>query len=169
MATPGAPPMFQPSGGLQGRQYAGWWRRVLATFIDAVVGWLFALPAIIALFAGPTEIEFRDGTQGPGFYEVPTNGTFAVAGLLFLVGIIAYLAIYVRMLGKGASLGRKAAGYQVLDARTMEPIGTARAIGHFFARYLSALPLYLGFLWPLWDEENRTFHDMIVGTRAIAV
>ncbi len=149
------------------RQYAGWWRRALAIIIDGIVAWLFFIPAVVALFAGPTEIEFRDGNQGPGFYEVPTNGTFGIAGLLFLAGIVVYVIIYVRMLGKGASLGRKAAGYRVLDAVTMEPIGTARAVGHFFARYLSAIPLYLGFLWPLWDDENRTFHDMIVGTRAI--
>lgn len=159
--------MFQPSAAMRGREYAGWWRRVLATVIDGIVATLFIIPAIVGLLAGPTEIEFRDGSQGPGFYEVPTAGTIGVAALLFIGGFIVYLIIYVRMLGKGASLGRKAAGYQVLDARTMEPIGTARAVGHFFARYLSFMPLYLGVLWPLWDDENRTFHDMIVGTRAI--
>ena len=36
-----------------------------------------------------------------------------------------------------------------------------------FAKILSALPCYLGFLWPLWDSENRSFHDMIVRTRAV--
>jgi len=24
---------------------------------------------------------------------------------------------------------------------------------------------YLGYLWPLWDAENRTFTDMILNTR----
>ena len=71
------------------------------------------------------------------------------------------------MLGKGATWGRKATGYRVLDERTMQPIGTGRAVGRYFAVILSYLPCYLGLLWPLWDSENRTFHDMIVRTRAV--
>ena len=71
------------------------------------------------------------------------------------------------MLGRGATWGRKAAGYRILDERTLQPIGTGRAIGRYFAAILSALPCYLGFLWPLWDSEKRTFQDMIVKTRAI--
>lgn len=58
-------------------------------------------------------------------------------------------------------------GYRIVDERTGDVIGTGRAVGRYFARILSALPCYLGFLWPLWDSENRTFHDMIVRTRAV--
>lgn len=160
----GAPPMFQPQGV---RNYAGWWRRVLAAIVDGIVSWLFLIPAVVVMLTGPTTIEFRDGSEGPGLYEVPTNGTIGWAFLVGAIGWLAFFVMYVRMLGKGASLGKKAAGYRVLDERTHEPIGTARAVGRYFATILSALPLYLGFLWPLWDDENRTFHDMIVGTRAI--
>ena len=139
-----------------------------AAILDGLIGIPFYIPGIIALFAGPTEVVFdADGPSGPGLYEQPTSGTVAVALLLYAVGAIAYLVVFCRMLGKGATWGRKAAGYQVLDERTMQPIGTGRAVGRYFATILSALPCYLGFLWPLWDRENRTFHDMIVRTRAI--
>lgn len=149
-------------------QYAGWWRRVGATVIDGLIAWVFSIPGIVALFAGPKEINFRaDGPQGAGLYEEPTAGTITVAVLLYLVGFIAYLVIYCRMLGKGATWGRKATGYRILDAQTMQPIGTGRAVGRYFAALLSALPCYLGYLWPLWDAEKRTFHDMIVKTRAV--
>jgi uncharacterized RDD family membrane protein YckC len=148
--------------------YAGWWRRVGAAVIDGIIGVVFMIPAIAVLFAGPTEVNYReDGFDGAGFYEEPTGTTIAIAVLLYAVGFIIYLVIYCRMLGKGATWGRKAAGYRVLDAATMQPIGTGRAVGRYFATILSALPCYLGFLWPLWDGENRTFHDMIVNTRAI--
>ncbi len=148
--------------------YAGWFQRVGAWIIDSIIGFLFAVPGIIALFAGPTEIVFKtDGSEGPGLYEQPTSGTWIFAGVLYAVAIIAYLVIYCRMLGKGATWGRKATGYRVLDERTMQPIGTGRAVGRYFAVILSYLPCYLGLLWPLWDSENRTFHDMIVRTRAI--
>lgn len=139
--------------------YAGWWRRVGASLIDAIIGWVFILPGAAVLFFGPTEVN--------GSTEEPTGTTAGIAVLLYAIGGIAYFVIYCRMLGKGATWGRRAAGYSVLDERTLQPIGTWRAVGRYFATILSALPCYLGFLWPLWDSENRTFHDMIVRTRAI--
>jgi uncharacterized RDD family membrane protein YckC len=139
-----------------------------AAILDGLIAIPFYIPGAIALFAGPTEVVFdADGPSGPGLYEQPTSGTIAIGLLLYGVGLIAYLVIFCRMLGKGATWGRKAAGYRVLDERTMQPIGTGRAVGRYFATILSAMPCYLGFLWPLWDSENRTFHDMIVRTRAV--
>lgn len=154
--------------GVPSVQYAGWWSRVGAWIIDSLIAVVFLVPAGAMLIAGPKEINFRtDGFAGPGLYEEPTAVTIAIAVLLYLVGFIAYLVLYCRMLGKGATIGRKAAGYRVLDERTMQPIGTGRAVGRYFATILSAMPFYLGLLWPLWDNERRTFHDMIVKTRAI--
>lgn len=154
--------------GLPVVQYAGWWARVGAWIIDGLIATVFLLPSIVVFITGPREINFRsDGFAGPGLYEEPTAATIAIAGLLYLVGFIAYLVFYCRMLGKGATVGRKVAGYRVLDERTMQPIGTGRAVGRYFAMILSGLPFYLGFLWPLWDAERRTFHDMIVKTRAV--
>lgn len=91
----------------------------------------------------------------------------AVTIILYVTGLVVWFVLYVRMLGRGATWGRKAAGYRILDETTMQPIGTGRAIGRHFASYLSWLACYLGYLWPLWDAENRTFQDMIVNTRAI--
>jgi uncharacterized RDD family membrane protein YckC len=148
--------------------YAGWWQRVGATVIDSIIGLVFALPGIITLFAGPTEIDTCTVNGEFGLCEVPTGGTIGVAMLLYAIAAIVYLVIYCRRVGqKGQSWGMGAAGYKIVDERTGDHIGTGRAVGRFFARYLSALPCYLGFLWPLWDSENRTFHDMIVRTRAV--
>lgn len=109
----------------------------------------------------------QNGSDGFGLYEVPTGGTVAIGVALYLVGAIAYIVIYCKKLGKGATWGRKAMNYQVLDADTGSPIGTGRAVGRYFAAILNAIPCLLGYLWPLWDAEKRTFADMIVNTRAI--
>lgn len=150
-------------------EYAGWWQRVGATILDGLVAIPFVVPAIIVLVVGPSEVNFReDGIGGAGLYEEPTGGTVALAGLLYLVGIVAYLVYYCRRVSRvGSSLGMSATGYRIIDARTGGNISMGRSIGRLFARYLSALPCYLGFLWPLWDRENRTFHDIIVRTRAV--
>ena len=149
-------------------RYAGWWRRVSAAFLDALLSVPFIVPGVVALFVGPTERTSCTDFDGVvSACDVPTGGTIAVASVLYLAGLLVYFVIYIRLLGKGATWGRGALGYRVLDEQTMQPIGTGRAIGRYFAAILSAIPCYLGYLWPLWDSENRTFQDMIVRTRAV--
>ena len=149
--------------------YAGWWQRVGATILDGLTAIPFVIPGVIVLIAGPTEVNFREnGIDGAGFYEEPTGGTIGLAVLLYLVGIVAFLVFYCRRVSRtGSSLGMSATGYRIIDARTGANISMGKSIGRFFARYLSALPCYLGYLWPLWDTENRAFHDMIAQTRAV--
>ena len=55
----------------------------------------------------------------------------------------------------------------VVDADTGAPIGAGRAIGRYFARILSGLPLLLGYLWPLWDDRQQAFHDKLVNSRVV--
>lgn len=43
----------------------------------------------------------------------------------------------------------------------------AGAVLGVLAMVLSALPLYLGFLAPLWDPQRRTWHDRLTGTRVV--
>ncbi len=150
------------------RRYAGWWRRVGATILDGLISLLFLVPAVVVFIVGPTER--GTCTDFNGFEtscDVPTAATIGLGVLLYIGGFVVYAVIYVRMLGRGATWGRKALSYRILDDRSMQPIGAGRAVGRYFATILSAMPCYLGFLWPLWDIENRTFHDMIVNSRAI--
>ena len=37
-------------------------------------------------------------------------------------------------------------------------------IGRYFARWLSAIPLLLGYFWMLWDPKKQTWHDKLVST-----
>ena len=136
--------------------------------VDGLINLVFLVPAVVVFVVGPTERGIC--TDFNGFEtscDVPTAATIGLGVLLYIAGFVAYAVIYVRMLGKGATWGRQALGYRILDHRSMQPIGTGRAVGRYFATILSAMPCYLGFLWPLWDSENRTFHDMIVNTRAV--
>ena len=149
-------------------RYAGWWQRVGATIVDWLIGVVFALPFWVTLVAGPSEIDTCTVDGEFGLCEVPTGGTIGIAVLLLLVFGVLFITLYCRRVGtRGQSWGMSATGYKIVDERTGAYIGTGRAVGRFFARYLSAMPCYLGFLWPLWDSENRTFHDMIVRTRAV--
>lgn len=159
----GSAPVYQ-----QQVRYAGWWQRVGAVIIDGIISVVFLIPAFVAFAAGPSEIQGCTVNGEFGLCDVPTGGTIGVGVLLYVAGVLAYLVLYCRRVGtRGQSWGMGVTGYRIVDERTGDVIGTGRAVGRYFARILSALPCYLGFLWPLWDSENRTFHDMIVRTRAV--
>ena len=149
-------------------QYAGWWQRLGAVVIDGIISIVFFLPAIVVIAAGPSEVDLCTIDGQVELCEVPTSGTLGLGVLLYVAGLIVYVTLYCRRVGsRGQSWGMGAAGYQIVDERTGAFIGSGRAVGRYFARILSAMPCYLGFLWPLWDSESRTFHDMIVRTRAV--
>ena len=64
----------------------------------------------------------------------------------------------------GQSLGKWALGMRLVAAATGEPVGFRRAVGRQFAHLLDGLPLWLGYLWPLWDEQHQTFADKVCAT-----
>ena len=136
--------------------------------IDGLILILFFLPATVTLVLGPSETDVCRVNDEFTSCTVPTSGTIGFAALLCVAGLIVHLVMYCRGVGgRGQSWGMGAAGYGIADQEGGAPIGFERAVGRYFARILSAMPFYLGFLWPLWDSENRTFHDMIVRTRAV--
>jgi hypothetical protein len=44
-------------------------------------------------------------------------------------------------------------------------MGIIRYILHI----VDALPCYLGYLWPIWDQQRQTFADKIVRTYVVRV
>lgn len=148
--------------------YAGWWQRAGAVVIDGLILILFFLPASITLVLGPSQSEVCRVGDELRSCTVPTGETTGIAAVLIVAGVVVHLVMYCRGVGRhGQSWGMGVAGYRIADEPTGESIGFERAAGRYFARILSALPCCLGLLWPLWDSENRTFHDMIVATRAV--
>jgi uncharacterized RDD family membrane protein YckC len=153
---------------------AGWWSRLAAFLIDLVIIFLLSVPALIVIREGPHELEtcsvdesgdIQFGEPDNAICEVPKAGTWVAFGLLELAataGALAYLGI---MEGKRTqTLGKKALGIRVVDINTGQPLGVGRDIGRQFSRILSALPCYLGYLWPLWDDQKQAFHDKTVSS-----
>ena len=136
-----------------------------------IVG-LFSIPAWIVINAGPTRTTsctVEDGSvtgfgDGNGLCEVPTGGTIAIAVVLGIAALVAGVIYYAKLEGgpSGQTVGKKALGIRVVDAATGGPIGTGRGVGRYFARILSALVCYLGYLWMLWDPEKQCWHDKLV-------
>ena len=172
-APPGQPqgagqqPQGQPAFG-GGRQFAGFWSRFGAAFIDALILSPFGIIGRIVLSSGKRQIRSCFVSGVPRYCTVPAGSTWALWGLITLAGIVAAILYYGLLEGRtGQSLGKRALGITVLDTRTGAPIGVGRAIGRYFAKILSTIPCLLGYLWMLWDPNKQTWHDKIVSSYVV--
>jgi len=148
--------------------YASWGARVGGAILNSLSSWLFYLPAMIAFFAGPREYTECTINDEPGLCKLPTSQGWVIIAVLGAVGLVAFFVMYSKAVGKtGQFWGHRGAGVRIVDATTGGPIGAGRAFGRYFAHILDAIPCYLGFLWPLWDQKKQTFADKITGTVSV--
>jgi len=62
-----------------------------------------------------------------------------------------------------ATPGKMALGLVVTD-ETGHRIGFGRATGRYFAKLISALILYIGFMMAGWTEKKQALHDILAST-----
>ena len=85
--------------------------------------------------------------------------------------LLGFLAVAVAVIGFwrycGATPGKIAVGLKIVDAATGGPPPLGRLVLRFFAYFVSAFPLYLGFLWAAFDRRKQGWHDKIARTVVI--
>lgn len=146
-----------------------WNRRALGWIIDFGIQTLLSWIAAIGMIASLVNL----ATSGSGSY--PEAGSIGQLGRLLIWDLVsfaslipaAYFQLYQRWIKggpTGQSLGRRIAKTRLVDARTGQPIGIGMTIVRDLAHILDSAALYLGYLWPLWDKQRRTFADMLLTT-----
>jgi uncharacterized RDD family membrane protein YckC len=97
----------------------------------------------------------------------PTAGFWVLQIVNLFMGIV-FPAVYTTwLLGKyGATVGKMACKIRVVTADG-SPIRYMRALGRFFAEWLSGMILLIGYIMAAFDSEKRTLHDRICNTRVI--
>lgn len=141
MAQAPQPPVNQAGGGPSGPR-ARFWSRFGAAIVDGII--LGVVASIVAALLG------ADSANRFG-------GTYQAVNLLLGVAYFSYF----EGSASGQTIGKRAASIRVIDFGGAGSIGFGRALGRYFARILSALPLGLGYLWMLWDPEKQTWHDKL--------
>jgi uncharacterized RDD family membrane protein YckC len=127
--------------------YAGFWQRAAALAIDWLIVTVVVTPVMVLGF-GIREVE-------PGeWWELALLATLAAA----VIGFWRYC---------GATPGKLALGMKVVDAKTGEAPATWRLVLRFLGYFVSAFPLYLGFLWAIFDRRKQGWHDKIARTIVI--
>lgn len=151
-----------------GPPLASWLSRVAAAVLDGLV--LFAAVLVVA---------------GPGTALLIADHT--AAGIVaLLLGLLVYGLLYVfygawlmRRPGRrnGQTLGKQWVGIRVVRD-TGEPFGLGPGLlrefvvklllfGWVGGTFLLAIPSLLDILWPLWEDENRALHDLMVKTHVV--
>jgi uncharacterized RDD family membrane protein YckC len=157
-----------PAGapGWHGAPLAGWWSRVGAAILD---GLIISAPGV-----GLTLLVIG------AFAASNVAGWIALAFSIPVFVLIALFYAPITMSRDGSHNGQTW-GKQALSITVVRNDGRQVGMGFAFLRefvvkYLLFqlvgslflyIPTLLDYLWPLWDDENRCLHDMIVSTHVV--
>ncbi|WP_017652022.1 protein kinase domain-containing protein [Fortiea contorta] len=134
-------------------EYAGFWTRVLAAFIDGII--LYIVVALIGFVFGFIYAAVLQTAQG-------------VEGIAAILGVIIGWLYYALMESseQQATLGKQALGIIVTDIDGKK-ISFGRATGRHVAKWISAIILLIGYISAAFTEKKQALHDMIAGTLVI--
>lgn len=130
--------------------YAGFWSRLAAFAIDALIVIVITAPVMVLLF-GVRQISL-DPMEHSWDLLAPLPIAVAIIGFWWYCG---------------ATPGKIALGLKIVDAATGEPPTLLRLVFRYAGYVLSAFPFYLGFLWIAVDRRKQGWHDKIARTIVI--
>lgn len=121
--------------------YAGFWKRFVAYLIDAIV--LGIIGALLTI----------------GMDEDSAGLVTGLLGWFYFAGMESST--------RQATIGKSIMGIYVTDVDGRR-ISFLRATGRYFAKFLSALILFIGFIMVAFTARKQALHDMIAGTLVLS-
>jgi uncharacterized RDD family membrane protein YckC len=161
---------------------AGFWKRYVAYFIDAVILYIVVelLSAVFFAFRAQSEFDsvmamIRSLRSSQELGEVPdlqamvqTLESVLLPSLIFSsTAYIVLAGVYFSVMESSrhqATLGKRMLGIKVTNLNGA-PIALSQSIGRFVAASLSWITMNLGHAFAAWTPERRALHDYIAGTR----
>lgn len=138
-------------------EFGGFWVRFVAYIIDVIL--LYIVQIVVAIAFGVS------ATAGFGTGETnadPLSGTnLAVTAIVLIINIAYFVAM--ESSAKQGTVGKIAMGLVVTDLNG-ERISALRALGRYFAKFISAIILLIGFIMVGFTQRKQGLHDMIAGT-----
>ncbi len=151
-------------------RYAGFWIRFLAHLIDqvviSIVGFVFFIIALVFTAGSVMSISDLADMEDPD----PALILSLVGGWLIFVMVSAIAQwLYFAFMESSASrgtLGKMALGLQVIG-RDGETINFARASGRYFAKFLSAMIMMIGYIMAGFTQKKQALHDILADTYVV--
>jgi uncharacterized RDD family membrane protein YckC len=150
-------------------QYAGFWKRLIADFLDSTLLDLLAGGVELFVLFGIYLIKKMTPLSGGGdtlpFFEFFSSVTFEV----FFISLRFLLAFFYFSWGTfwySTTLGKKSLSIYVVS-KDLKPVTLKQSIKRFLGYLVSYLPLGLGFSTIIFHPKRLGLHDMIAGTVSI--
>ncbi|MDR3444267.1 MULTISPECIES: RDD family protein [unclassified Dyella] len=175
-ATPPAPPAYAAapiasngSAVAALDDYAGFWKRVAAYILDALVLWIPNTILSTMLGASKAAEAYMQAKLAAG--DDPQMALQALDAYMHALwpALIAqtivswlYFALCESSAWQG-TIGKLALGIRVTDMDGKR-IGFGRATGRYFAKIISAFTLCIGFLMVAWTQRKQGLHDLLAQT-----
>jgi uncharacterized RDD family membrane protein YckC len=127
-------------------RYAGFWIRLAANVMDALLVSAINMAAVMLTSTTPVTARSPDLQLGP-----------AIAPLLVIGCWIAW----------AATPGKMIFGLRIIDSRTAGRPSVWQCIGRYVMALVSVACAGLGYVWIALDARNQAWHDKVVGTVVI--
>lgn len=141
--------------------YAGFWLRLVAVIVDSFIS--MAIMFVILLLGG---ILLGMALSGVGTINEQLQ---MLVPLIWLILSLIIPWLYYALCEASnwqATPGKKLLGLRVTDLDGAQ-ISFARASGRHWAKLLSYIILYIGFMMAGWTEKKQGLHDMLANTLVI--
>jgi uncharacterized RDD family membrane protein YckC len=139
---------------------AGFFSRLEAFVIDLLI--LSIVPLVASAFIQMFLRFFRFTGLSAALDNFFNNTT--MGSVLLTLFVIAYFTFFWSLVG--FTPGKAVLGLKVVR-KNGGKASFGRSLLRFFAYWISAVPLFLGFLWVLWDPNRQGWHDKIAGTKVL--
>ena len=148
---------YPPVMAVAGAGYGGFWIRVVAAIIDAIILRVVVAP-VGMIFGGLGMAGMMSGIPHVGLSLLGGGVTF----ILVLFGSWLYEA-FMESSSYQATLGKMIFGMKVTDLNGNR-ISFERATGRHFAKWLSAMIFFIGFIMVAFSDRKQGLHDLLAGT-----
>lgn len=100
----------------------------------------------------------------------------ALGVLVAIVGVLVYIALTVGVVcyqifsiaaPYGQTIGMGIAGVRCVSEVDAQPIDRGKAFVRWLVQSFVSGFFLLGYIWALFDDQKRTWHDMVAGTRVV--
>ncbi len=143
-----------------GMNYAGFWIRLAAYFVDFLV--LLVLNVGIGFAIG-----FIVGLSMAGTINPHSGLSLGFRLVLLAIQLTVGILYEVILIGTyGATLGKMACQIKVVTADG-ELVSYWRALGRYFGKFLSGFACCVGYIIAGFDSQKRALHDYICNTRVV--
>lgn len=152
--NPYAPPNAAVADASSEVEYAGFWIRLGAALIDAVLIIAITYPMLYAIY-------------GAAYFDEEKASFIAGPADVLISWVLPAVASIIFWRSRQATPGKMALSLRIVDARTGKTLSVGQSVGRYLGYFVSTLPMGLGFIWIGFDARKQGWHDKLSGAVVI--